>query len=400
MRSNEGIDMLIYNAEIITMTDTDCKNGYIEILDGKIADVGEMENLKKAPQDGDIDAKGKTVYPGFIDCHSHIGVWEDGLGFEGDDGNEETDPATPNLRAIDMINPMDRCFDEAAAAGVTCVISGMGSANPIGGAFLAMKTAGSKRIDKRVIKQPAAIKFALGENPKSVYKDKDSAPITRMATAAIIREQLYKARRYLDDMTEYENTLGTDDEVDRPDYDAKCEALIPLLKKEIPAHIHCHRADDIFTAIRLAKEFDIDYVLIHATEGHLIADELKEDGCRAVIGPVLCDRSKPELKNHTIKTAAELYKAGVEFAICTDHPVVPEQYLPLSAALAVRGGLDEKEALKAITINPARIAGIADRVGSIEKGKDADLIIFGGNPLGATCVPDMVFINGKAVDLS
>lgn len=389
--------MLIYNAKIITMTGTDYENGYILTDGDKIADVGDMSSLSIGISENDINAEGKTVYPGFIDCHSHIGVWEDGLGFEGADGNEETDPATPNLRALEAINPMDRCFDEAARAGVTAVVNGMGSANAIGGTFLAMKTAGSRRIDKRIIKEPVAVKFALGENPKSVYNDKDSAPITRMATAAIIREQLSKAKRYLDDYIDYESSLGTEDELDRPDYDAKCEALLPLLKREIPAHFHCHRADDIFTAIRLATEFNLDYVLIHATEGHLIADELKEEGCRVVVGPVLCDRSKPELKNHTIGTAAALHKAGVPFAICTDHPVVPEQYLPLSAGLAVRGGLDRYEALKAITVNPAEIAGIADRVGSIEVGKDADLVLFSADPLEVLTTPDMVIINGKII---
>ncbi len=388
--------MILYNARIVTMSGENIENGFIEIRDGKIYNLGGMENMPKQT-DEYTDLCGKTVYPGFIDIHSHIGVWEDGLGFEGDDGNEETDPATPHLRAIDMINPLDRCFTEAAKAGITSVISGMGSANAIGGTFLAMKTAGSKNIDKRIIKNPVAMKFALGENPKSVYKDKDTAPITRMATAAIIRENLYKAKRYLSDMEEYERLQGTDDEVDMPDYDAKCEALIPLLKKEIPAHFHCHRADDIFTAIRISKEFDIDYVLIHCTEGHLIADELKEENAVAVVGPILCDRSKPELRNHTIETASALSEAGIKIAICNDHPVVPQQYLPLSAALAVRGGLSEEEALKAITINAAEIGGIADRTGSIAVGKDADLVVFEGDPLSAVNEPYMVVIDGKII---
>ncbi|MBQ8932226.1 MAG: amidohydrolase family protein, partial [Ruminiclostridium sp.] len=226
---------------------------------------------------------------------------------------------------------------------------------------------------------------------------KDTAPVTRMATVAIIREQLYKAKRYLSDMEEYQRLQGTDDEVDMPDYDAKCEALIPLLKKDIPAHFHCHRADDIFTAIRISKEFGLDYVLIHCTEGHLIAEELKEENAVAVVGPVLCDRSKPELRNHTIETASALYKAGVKIAICNDHPVVPQQYLPLSAALTVRGGLSVEEALKAITINAAEIGGIADRVGSIAVGKDADLVIFEGDPLSAVNEPYMVIIDGKII---
>ncbi|MCH5324058.1 MAG: amidohydrolase [Eubacterium sp.] len=385
--------MLIYNVKIFTAADKDYERGYIKIQDGKIAEVGEM-TADVIPAEGDINAEGLTAYPGFIDCHTHIGAWEDGLGFEGDDGNEMTDPATPNLRAIDMINPLDRCFDEAAAAGVTSVVSGMGSANALGGTFLAMKTAGGKRIDSRIIKQPIAVKFALGENPKSVYKDKDCAPITRMATAAIIREQLHKATRYAEDMDAYFESIGSEDELDRPDYDAKCEALLPLLKKEIPAHIHAHRADDIFTAIRLCKEFGLDYVIIHATEGHLIAQELAEEGCPVVVGPILSDRSKPELKNHTIENAAVLHKAGVPLSICTDHPVVPQQYLPLSAALAVRGGLDKTEALRAITINPAKTAGIADRVGSIEVGKDADIVLFDGDPLDVQVTPKIVIIDG------
>lgn len=390
--------MYIYNASVITMTDKDYNNGFILIENGKIKAVGDMSELIGfTPSAEDINAKGKTAYPGFIDAHTHIGAWEDGLAFEGDDGNEDTDPSTPHLRAIDMINPCDRCFEEAAKAGVTSVVCGMGSANPIGGAFIAMKTAGSKRIDKRIIKAPVAIKFALGENPKNVYKDKDTAPVTRMATAAIIREQLYKAKRYLEDMEEYENSIGTDEESDRPEYDAKCEALLPLLRHEIPAHFHAHRADDIFTAIRLAKEFDIDYVIIHATEGHLIADELKEDGARTVVGPIISERCKPELRNHTITTAAELNKAGVPVCLCTDHPVVPEQYLPLCAGLAVRGGLDRKEALKAITVYPAEIAGIADRVGTIEPGKDADIVIYSGDPLSVADVPDIVIADGRII---
>ena len=390
--------MYIYNANVITMAEKNYENGFILIENDKIKAVGDMSQLKDfSPSDSDIDAKGRTAYPGFVDAHTHIGAWEDGLAFEGDDGNEDTDPSTPNLRAIDMINPLDHCFEEAAQAGVTSGVCGMGSANPIGGTFLAMKTAGSKRIDKRIIKNPVAVKFALGENPKNVYKDKDTAPVTRMATAAIIREQLFKARRYLDDMIDYESSVGTDDEGDRPEYDAKCEALMPLLKHEIPAHFHAHRADDIFTAIRLAKEFDIDYVIIHATEGHLIADELLEDNARTIVGPIISERCKPELRNHTIETAGVLNKAGVPMCICTDHPVVPEQYLPLSAGLAVRGGLDRNEALKAITIYPAVITGIADRVGSIEAGKDADIVIFSGDPLSVCDTPDMVIVNGTVI---
>ena len=388
-------EILIKNVTILTMDDENSRFfGWVLLKNGKTDALGEGE----PPACSEVlDGEGGVLTPGLIDIHSHIGLYEDGLGFEGADGNEDTDPATPHLRALDGVNPFDRSFREALEAGVTAAAVSPGSANPIGGTFLAMKTAGSKRIDKRIIKNPVAVKFALGENPKNVYKDKDTAPVTRMATAAIIREQLYKAKRYLDDMIDYESSVGTDDEGDRPEYDAKCEALMPLLKHEIPAHFHAHRADDIFTAIRLAKEFDIDYVIIHATEGHLIADELLEDNARTIVGPVISERCKPELRNHTIETAGILNKAGVPMCICTDHPVVPEQYLPLSAGLAVRGGLDRDEALKAITIYPAQITGIADRVGSIEVGKDADIVIFSGDPLSVCDTPDMVIVNGTVI---
>lgn len=387
--------MKLYNAKIYTMNcnDTVYENGYVEITDGKITSVGEAENI--TPNSDDIDLKGMCLYPGFIDAHCHVGVWEDGLGFEGSDGNEETDPCTPHLRAVDMINPLDFCFEEAAKAGVTSVASGVGSANPVGGSFLAMKTAGSKQIDKRIIKNPIGIKFALGENPKTVYEGKNQQPNTRMATAAIIREQLFKAKRYLKDTEEAAN--DTSDEISPPDFDMKCEALIPLLNKQIKAHFHCHRADDIFTAIRIAEEFSLDYVLIHATEGAIIADELAQKPIQAVVGPILCDRSKPELKNLTIKTSSVLNENNIKFAICTDHPVTPIQYLGVSAGLAVKGGLPYYQALKAITANAAEILGISQRIGSVEIGKDADLCCFAGNPLEVMSAPSLVMIDGKVI---
>ena len=269
--------MIIYNARIFTASDDlgiiEC--GFIETADGIITAVGNMDDFSGSLDTGDvIDASGLTVYPAFVDAHCHIGICENGLGFEGDDVNEATDPSTPHLRAIDSVNASDRCFIEAAQAGVGTVVTGVGSANPIGGSLLAMKTYGSTRVDKLIIRDPVAIKFALGENPKRVYNDRDETPITRMATVAVIREQLMKARRYMEDLAEYERTKGTDDESSRPDLDMKCEALIPLLRREIKAHFHCHRQDDIYTAIRIAKEFSLDYVLIHATDGWLIADEL------------------------------------------------------------------------------------------------------------------------------
>ena len=377
--------MIIYNAYIKTMAGKDIKSGYVEFKNGKITAVKAGSPPKTAKTD--VDAKGLTLCPGFIDAHSHLGVFENGLGFEGTDANEITDPSTPHLRAIDMINPRDLSFKEAAKAGVTSVISGVGSANPMGGELLALKTAGSGRIDKLVIKTPAALKMALGENPKACYNERDESPTTRMATAAVIREQLFKARRYMEDLKKEEP----------PDYDIKNEALLPLLRREINAHIHAHRADDIFTAIRLAKEFKFGYVIIHATEGGLIAEDLKEENASCIVGPIICERAKPELSNLQIDTAAKLHAAGVNIAICTDHPVTPIQYLPLTAGLAVKGGLPEDIALAAITVNAAKICGIADRVGSIEVGKDADFVLLESKFYDYMKDPSMVFINGEKI---
>ncbi len=388
--------MIIYNAKIVPVTGKNIKKGFIETENGKIKSIGDMTDIPRKPRKGDIDASGLTAYPAFIDAHCHIGVFANGYGFEGDDGNEETDPATPQLRAIDAVNPMDYCFTEAAKGGIGTVVTGMGSANPIGGTFIAMKTWGSKRIDRRVIKNPVAMKMALGENPKSVYHEKEETPTTRMATAAVIRENLFKAKRYMEEMAEYEKTKGTDDETSRPDYDIKCEALIPVLNREIKVHFHCHRADDIFTAVRLAEEFSLDYVLIHATEGGLIADEL-DKGTQCVIGPVFGDRCKPELMNADIANGKKLTDNGMEIAICTDHPENPIQYLPSMAGLAMRGGLTEKQALEAITINPARFCGIEDRVGSLEAGKDADIVLFSGTFHDISKTPEIVIMNGEVI---
>jgi imidazolonepropionase-like amidohydrolase len=388
--------MVIYNARIKTMSGEDIENGCVEFHDGKITAVRESNPV--TPQPGYIDAKGFTLCPGFIDAHCHIGVFENGLGFEGTDANEITDPSTPHLRAIDMINPLDFSFEEAARAGITCAITGVGSANPMGGELLAMKTRGAKQIDKLIVKSPAALKFALGENPKTNYHERDETPTTRMAVAAVIREQLYKARRYMEQNEKYEQLKDTPDAVDPPEYDIKNEALLPLLRGEINAHIHCHRADDIFTAVRLAKEFGFGYVIVHATEGGIIAEELKEEGARCIVGPIICERSKPELVNLRLDTAAKLHRAGVELAICTDHPVTPAQYLPLTAGLAVKGGLPEDAALRAITIDAAKICNIADRVGSIEVGKDADFVLYDGKFYDYMKEPAMVFVNGKLLE--
>ncbi len=388
--------MVIKNVKIFPMTGDNIENGFVRISGGIFTEVGDMSEYRDT--EGEIiDGSGLALYPGFIDAHCHIGMWNDGLTFEGEDGNEDTDPSTPHLRALDSIDAMDRCFSDAISAGVTSVCTGVGSANPIGGSFVIMKTWGSKRVDKLIVKSPAAIKFALGENPKNTYNDRDESPVTRMATAAVIREQLMKAKRYLADKKEYERLKGTDDEISEPDYDIKCEALLPLFTEEnkLKAHFHCHRADDIFTAIRLSKEFGLDYVLIHCTDGAVIADELAEDCPAVVTGPLFGDRGKPELRNHDIRTPRVLSGNGIKCAICTDHPETPIQYLPLTAALAVRGGLSRYEALRGITIYAAETIGISDILGSIEVGKQADFSLFKGDPLDLTVTPEMVFIEGR-----
>ncbi len=383
--------MLIIHANIHTMAGNTVEDGSIRIKGSVIDSVGGGQFVPEKDE-AVLDAKGADIYPGFIDAHTHLGMWEDALTFEGDDGNEETNPVTPNLRAIDAINPMDRCFLEAVAAGVTSVVTGPGSANPIGGQLAAIKTYGH-RIDDMIIKAPVAIKMAMGENPKSVYHEKNEAPSTRMATAAFIREQLFKAKRYMEDA----ERAKEDKDFDPPEYDMKCESMIPALRGEIEVHFHAHRADDIYTAMRIAKEFNLNYVIVHGTEGHMIADDLKAEHVRVLSGPFLSDRGKPELKNQTPACPGILASHGIMTAIITDHPVTPIQYLPLCAALAVREGMDHEEALKAITINPAKICGIDSRVGSIEKGKDADLTLFREDPLSLNAKPELVIANGEVV---
>ena len=384
--------MLIVNARLYTMAGTYIENGYLRTEGTVIAELGPMPADAK-PNEEVIDAQGAALYPGFVDAHTHLGMWEDGLTFEGDDGNEETDPVTPQLRAIDAINPVDRCFREALGAGITTVVTGPGSANAIGGQMAAIKTYGNC-IDRMIVKAPFAIKMALGENPKTVYHGKNQTPSTRMATTALIREQLYKAKRYQEELERAEK----DEDFDRPEFDIKCEALLPALRREIQVHFHAHRADDIFTAVRIAKEFQLDYVLIHGTESHLIVDGLVEEGTRVLSGPFLSDRSKPELRNQTPATPGILSKAGLRPAIITDHPVIPIQYLPVCAGLAVREGMDHEEALRAITINPAKICGMDHRVGSLEVGKDADLVLFDQDPLTVAAKPKMVVAGGKRVE--
>lgn len=387
--------MVITNARIVTCDRGHIiENGHITILDGII--VG-MAAGRYVGGDEMLDVDGSLVVPGFIDAHCHLGMWEEGLAFEGDDGNEITDPCTPQLRSLDAINPMDVAFSEALAAGITTVVTGPGSSNPVAGAITAMKTNGNV-IDKMLVKSPCAMKFALGENPKTIYSEKSQQPYTRMAVASIIREQLYKARRYQQDIQKAKD--DTEGEIDLPEYDIKCEALLPLLRREIKAHFHAHRADDICTALRLIKEFRLDGVIIHGTEGYLVADAIKEAGVPVICGPIIATRTKPELRNQTRENAIKLHRKGITVAINTDAPELPIDMLMTSVAIAAGAGktpLTLEQALELVTCNAAEAAGIFNRIGSLTIGKDADILVFPQNPIGLLVRPEKVMINGKFV---
>lgn len=388
--------LIIKNGKILTMAGASHDNGYIIADEGKIIEIGDDVNSAKIQVKSDaitIDAQGGYVLPGFIDAHCHVGLFEDSVGFEGEDGNEMTDPVTPHLRAIDGVYHADRAFAEARENGVTTVVTGPGSANVIGGQFAAIKTWG-RRIEEMILKDPVGMKIAFGENPKTVYYEKRQSPMTRMATAAILRESLMKAKEYKELLEKYDSDP---EENDKPEYDMKLEALVKVLKKEIPLKAHAHRADDILTAIRIAKEFDVEITLDHCTEGHLIKDILAEEKIPVIIGPSLTDRSKIELRNLTLKTPGILADAGLRVSIMTDHPETPIQYLWLCAAMAVREGMKEEDALKAVTINAALTTGIADRVGSLEVGKDADIVVFDGHPFEFKTKVAATVINGNVV---
>ena len=372
--------LLIKNVKILTMTGNDFEQGDILIDNGKIVEVAQNICVTEAQC---FDAEGLTAIPGIVDAHCHIGMWEDGIDTEGADGNEATDPVTPQLRAIDAINPADRCFEEALQGGVTTVVTGPGSANVIGGQFVAIKTFGNC-VDEMAIKAPQSLKTALGENPKMVYSDQKRSPSTRMATAAIYRQAFIEANDYY--------LERKSDELAKKDL--QNEVLIRALSGELPVKVHAHRLDDIQTALRIAKEFHLRISLDHCTEGYLMPNQVKSSGAKVILGPFMTDRCKPELKNMTMEAPRILYEEGVEFAIMSDHPVTLTQNLPVVAALAVRYGLPEYEALKAITINAAKAAWIDDRVGSIEAGKDADIVLFRGNPLDIRNNVAAVFIDG------
>ena len=361
----------------------------ILLAGGKIAGIGTDLT---APADAEIfDADGLDVYPGFVDAHTHIGLDGYGIGYEGCDYNEMNDIWTPQLRAIDGINPRDPSLAIARKAGVTCVCTGPGSANVLGGTFLAMKTVGD-RIDNMIVKDPVAMKCAFGENPKRCYRDKCDS--TRMSTAAFLRGALMQAKDY-----GARKQAANGDVTKMPAYNQKLEALLPVLAGEIPLKAHAHQANDIFTALRIAHEFGLRITLEHVTEGHLIVDELaKEKDVPMAVGPSLTHASKFELQNKSWATPGVLAKAGCHVSIITDNSVIPQQYLPLCAGMAVKAGMDEFDALKAITINPAEHIGVADRVGTLEVGKDADLVITAGCPFEVMTETRAVFIDGNRVD--
>ena len=361
--------LLIKNGYIKPITGADIPNGCVLVDDnGKIAAVAETIEAPAGAQV--IDAKGLLVTPGCVEAHTHIGMWEWGIGWAGADGNESSDPITPQLRAIDAIYPFEEGIGRAVTGGVTTACTGPGSANIVGGTFAAIKLYG-KCVDDMVIKSPAAMKCALGENPKSTYGKNSKAPKTRMSIAAMLRELLFKTKRYLADQEAGKN----------PAFDMKLEAMIPVIKGEIPLKAHCHRADDICTIIRIAKEFGVKLTIDHCTEGAMIADILGKEGYPALVGPTFGFSGKNETRNKTFTTPAVLQKAGVKVCIITDHDVLPQESLSLCAAWAVDAGLDEAEAWKAITINPAEVIGVADRVGSLEPGKDADIVIWTADPM-------------------
>lgn len=380
---------LIKNAKIVTMAGDSYENGCI-LFDDKILYVGDFKELEA---DKVIDVNGNYVLPGLIDAHCHVGMFEDSMGFEGDDGNEDSDPVMPHLRAIDGINPFDRGFLEARNAGITTVVTGPGSANPVGGQFAAVKTFGIC-VDDMIVKAPVAMKMALGENPKSVYNEKEEMPLTRMGTAALIRELLIKSRDYMERMDAYNEN---DEDNEKPEFDIKLDAMLPVLRREIPVKIHAHRADDICTAIRIGREFNIDVTIEHCSDGDAVAPVLEREGLPVMLGPTLSDRSKIELKNLTFGTYKNLSDRGISVAIITDHPEITIENLPLCAVMAVKHGMDEMKAIQGITITAAENCRIADRVGSLEVGKDADISVFTDLPtrFDAECV--MTFINGEKV---
>jgi len=390
----------IKGATLLTPEQT-IENGTILIEHGKIAAIGANVSIPAAADV--LDASGRYVIPGMIDAHCHTGVFADGVGWNHSDGNEMTDPVMPHLRAIDAIHPEDKAFEDLREAGVTCIGTGPGSGNLVGGMTAVVKTRG-RTVDEMLVRFPSGMKMALGENPKRVYGEQKRTPSTRMGNAGMLREYLTKAQAYLEKSAKYEKKLadfqaGVEDvkEPDPFEIDLKLESLGKILNREIPAHIHAHRADDIMTAIRLAKEFDLDLILIHATEGYKIADVLADEGVPCIPGPILISRSKYELRELSTRNATLLSRAGVKVAIQTDQ-MSAVRHIRLDAAVAINEGMSDDEALRAITLTPAELLGVSDRVGSLEVGKDADLVILSAHPFDiAHGRVERVYIEGEIV---
>ena len=382
--------MYIIGGKILTMAGREIEEGVLRLENGKITEVGSSEEIDVNPREQEqvLVVKGAWIMPGIIEAHCHMGITEEKKGMEGDDCNETVNPLTPYLRAIDAINPMDAAFGEAVKAGITAAMIGPGSSNVVGGQFALLKTKG-RRVDDLIVKAPAAMKVAFGENPKVNYSGQSKSPSTRMAIAAMLRQELTEARDYLR-RKEEADSRGEDFQTD---FTKECWR--PVFQKEIPLKAHVHRVDDIFTAIRIAKEFDLNMTLDHCSEGHLIAQELAEEGFPAIVGPDLASRNKIEVQNMSFKTAGVLNEARVMIALTTDHPVSLIQSLPLCAGLAVKSGLPMAEGLKAITLYPAIICGVEEQMGSLEVGKDADIAIFDGNPMEVFTHTLYTIINGE-----
>jgi imidazolonepropionase-like amidohydrolase len=383
----------ITGARIVPVTGEPVDGGTILIDAGKIVAIGGPG--LEVPADAEVvDAAGKWVLPGFIDAHAHLGLHEEAEGWAGSDVNEMTKPVTAYVRALDGINPAEQGFRDAIGGGVLAVNINPGSGNPIGGQTVAVKCWG-RVVDQMVLREPAGLKSALGENPKRIYGERKETPSTRLGTAAVIREAFVEAGNYLAKLAWAENQPPAERKpVER---DLGLEALGRVLRREIPWRQHCHRADDIATAMRIAREFGYDLVIDHGTEAHLLADLLAERNIPVIIGPLFTSRSKVELRNRSLANPGKLAAAGVTIAITTDHPVVPINFLIHQASLAVKEGLDRDTALRAITINPARIIGIDGRLGSLEPGKDADVVIWSGDPLDVTSRAERAYQDGREI---
>jgi imidazolonepropionase-like amidohydrolase len=393
----------ITNGKVMTITQGTLEPGTVLVEGGRIVAVGQEVVV---PEDAEVyDASGKVVMPGLIDAHCHAGLFPDGIGREHSDGNELTDPITPHLRALDAVHPEDKAFKELVSAGVTTILTGPGSGNLIGGQWICVKTAPKPSVEQMILLEPAGMKMALGENPKRVYGEQKKIPSTRMGNAASLRGALVDAQNYLEKWDRYRADLAKyqaqveagDEDADAPklpERDLKMEALGKVLRREMKARIHAHRADDMLTAIRIAEEFNLDLTLEHATEGYKIADILAAKEIPVTAGPILFSRTKYELREMTPKNPGLMAQAGVQVAIQTDE-MSAVKYLSINAALATREGMPEEEALKAITINAAEVIGVADRVGSLEVGKDADIVVFSGHPFDYRTVAELVLVDGQ-----